>query len=384
MSDELESVGALATASLAASQVGGTAAAGDGAKPAHGAQCLNCRAALHGAFCQACGQPAHVHRSLLHLAEEVLHGILHFDAKGWRTLPLLVVRPGLLTRRYIDGQRARHVSPLALFLFTVFLMFFVFSLTNISPAQLNVGRVTVQDRADAVAELKLAEAALAKAEVALAEARRAGAGLEDAQTGLADAKVEQAANALALKAIDAALAGRAEVPAAAASAVAAAASEPAVSMGVVALGSMKLDTGNARIDAALKRAQQNPELTLYKFKNTAYKFSFLLVPISLPFLWLMFFWRPGITMYDHAVFSLYSLSFMSALIIVVALIEPLKLHGAQGFLLGAVAPLHLFMQLRETYRLSLSAALWRTVVLLCVCGLVLALFVLFIIALTMG
>ncbi len=382
MSDELEAVGALATAGLVASQVGGPTA--PGGSPAHGAQCRNCGAALHGAFCQACGQPAHVHRSLLHLAEEVLHGILHFDAKGWRTLPLLVVRPGLLTRRYIDGQRARHVSPLALFLFTVFLMFFVFSLTSLSSVTVNVGRVTPQERADAAAELKLAEAAVAKAEAALTEARRLGAPLGDAQSALADAKVEQAANALALKAVDAALAGAARAPGAAASRGAAAASAPAVSMGAVALGSMKLDTGNARIDAALKRAQQNSELTLYKLKNTAYKFSFLLVPISLPFLWLMFFWRPGITMYDHAVFSLYSLSFMSVLIIVVALLEPLKLHGVQAFLLGVVAPLHLFMQLRETHRLTFFETLWRTVVLLCVCGLVLALFVLFIIALTMG
>ncbi len=127
MSDELEAVGALATSGMAA-------AALEGGAPKHGvpeahanANCANCGAALTGAFCSACGQSAHVYRSLLHLGEELLHGILHFDAKGWRTLPLLLVRPGLLTRRYIDGQRARHVSPLALFLFSVFLMFFVFS-----------------------------------------------------------------------------------------------------------------------------------------------------------------------------------------------------------------------------------------------------------------
>jgi hypothetical protein len=39
------------------------------------------------------------------------------DAKGYRTLPLLIARPGVLTRRYIDRQRTRYVSPLALFLF---------------------------------------------------------------------------------------------------------------------------------------------------------------------------------------------------------------------------------------------------------------------------
>src|SRR5882757_4805582 len=138
MSNEIEAAGALVTAGLAAHEIE-TANSGTGLpqKDAAHAQdhgtCRNCGAALSGAYCHACGQAAHIHRSLLHLAEEVLHGVLHFDAKGWRTLPLLLFRPGLLTRRYIDGQRMRYVSPLALFLFTVFLMFFVFSLTTSLP-----------------------------------------------------------------------------------------------------------------------------------------------------------------------------------------------------------------------------------------------------------
>jgi hypothetical protein len=40
---------------------------------------------------------------------------------------MLLWRPGELTRRYIEGQRARFVSPMAMFLFSVFLMFAVFS-----------------------------------------------------------------------------------------------------------------------------------------------------------------------------------------------------------------------------------------------------------------
>ena len=61
---------------------------------------------------------------------DLLHGVFHFEGKIWRTLPLLAWRPGELTRRYIDGQRARFVSPIALFLFSVFLMFAVLSLTG--------------------------------------------------------------------------------------------------------------------------------------------------------------------------------------------------------------------------------------------------------------
>ena len=39
-------------------------------------------------------------------------------------------KPGELTRRYIDGQRASFVSPIALFLFCVFFMFAVVGLTT--------------------------------------------------------------------------------------------------------------------------------------------------------------------------------------------------------------------------------------------------------------
>ncbi len=77
-----------------------------------------------------CGQAAHVHRSLAHLAEEFLHGILHFETKAWRTVPMLLLRPGKLTWEYIDGRRVRYVWPLALLLFLLFLMFLVFSLTS--------------------------------------------------------------------------------------------------------------------------------------------------------------------------------------------------------------------------------------------------------------
>lgn len=49
--------------------------------------------------------------------------MLHVDAKGWRTLP--VTRPGQPTRRYIDGQRTRHVLPPALFRFMVMALYMV-------------------------------------------------------------------------------------------------------------------------------------------------------------------------------------------------------------------------------------------------------------------
>src|SRR6266542_3913661 len=99
--------------------------------------CLNCGAPLTGPFCNQCGQHAHVHRTLRAFFHDFAHGVLHFEGKIWRTLPLLAWKPGDLTRRYIDGQRASFVSPIALFLFSVFLMFAVVGLT--SNAKPNLG-----------------------------------------------------------------------------------------------------------------------------------------------------------------------------------------------------------------------------------------------------
>ena len=121
MSGEMEAAGAAVTAGLVAGAIERGGAAG---RHVHGA-CPNCGAELHGEFCSACGQPAHLHRTLGHMVEEFLHGILHFDTRAWRTLPLLVFRPGTLTREYIHGKRARYISPLAMFLLLIFTMFAV-------------------------------------------------------------------------------------------------------------------------------------------------------------------------------------------------------------------------------------------------------------------
>jgi len=359
MSEELEAAGALVTASAVAAQIDAArgAAVHGGAKPDDGT-CRNCGAALAGAYCHACGQSAHLHRSLLHLVEEVLHGVLHFDAKGWRTLPLLVARPGLLTRRYIDGQRMRYVSPLALFLFTVFLMFFVASFSRFvaEPAA---------DEAGARAELERtiadAGAAEAKSQAALAAAQGDASATADAQESLAEAKAERMAAQAALGA----MALGSPASSASGSASGASASKSRVEADWrTDLKNTAAPTGNAWLDAAVHRALDNPELLAYKLKSSAYKFSFMLVPISLPFLWLLFAWRRDIAVYDHAVFVLYSLSFMSLLAIAFVLLVSTRWGGPFAALLLLVVPVHMAMQLRESYGLGVAATLWRTAALL--------------------
>ena len=89
----------------------------------HDGVCANCDVTLEGPYCHACGQRAHLHSRLRDLFHEALEGIVHFDGRLWRTLPLLALNPGRLSREWREGRRVRYVQPLHLFLFALFLFF---------------------------------------------------------------------------------------------------------------------------------------------------------------------------------------------------------------------------------------------------------------------
>jgi hypothetical protein len=327
MSIDLESAGAASTAASAARELDSAQSQKAGA---HALICANCGAALAGAYCHQCGQSAHVHRSLGHMLEESMHGVLHFDTKSWRTLPLLIARPGVLTRRYIDGQRVRYVSPLALFLFTVFLMFFLISQITEPLANVTLSSAPVR-------QLTQAEIQVGQAPAAIETAPRVGAADQQAASN------EQSADGQG---------------------------KSRLNINFKLPRWAENNSGNARLDQALR----NPDLTLYKTKNTAYKFSFMLIPISLPFLWAMFCRRRDVTLYDHMVFSLYSLSFMSLWAVLVAVLRAYEGTRLWSWGLFLIPPVHMYLQLRETYALGWFATLWRTGALLAMAGTVFLVF----------
>jgi hypothetical protein len=372
MSVDVESAGALVTASLAAATFegnGSDAKAGDAPT-----QCANCQTPLAGKFCHACGQTGKVHHSLLKLGEEIGQGMMRFDAKGWRTIPMLIFRPGQLTRRYIDGQRARFVSPLGLFLFMTFLMFFVFSFTvknNLNPNKSPEDNAKVMAEFDKSIEEHKGE--LAKAELALEAATKANSGLNSAKSDVRDATRDLTRSEKIAAKFKEKMAKREANKAAGLP-------EDEVKTNTPEWFK-NIHTGDGNLDTSIRNAIKNPDFALYKVKNTAYKFAFLLVPISLPFLWLMFIFRRGVTLYDHAVFSLYSLSFMSLLFSLIAIAGHFEWSVVVGFLLLLGPPLHMFAQLRGTYKLGIWGGLWRTSILLVVALIVFVVFLLLVLLL---
>lgn len=276
--------------------------------------CLNCTAPLAGAYCAQCGQSAKLHRSVLALWHDFLHSVLHLEGKIWRTLPELAFRPGRLTRRYIWGERAKFVSPFALFLFSVVLLLAIASIGN--------EEATIKEQ-----DLAVQKTTLAGAEQALAGAKQT---IEQAEKNVAD--VRSQLDAAGLTAEQTAGIGEAD--------------------------------WERRFNAWVTRIAENPDFFAYQLKTNAYKFSWVLILISVPFVWLLFPFSREYGLYEHSVFVTYSITFASLLF---ALLTALSELEAARFLTGtlfswalfAVVPLHMYSQLKDTYSLSWSGALLR-------------------------
>jgi hypothetical protein len=275
----------------------------------HETNCLNCGAALAGPFCHECGQHAHIHRTLHAFFHDFLHGVLHFEGKIWRTLPLLAWKPGELTRRYIDGQRTSFISPIALFLFCVFLTFAVMGLTGGT-----FSSMPAEGSKDPNVKLQAFNA-----------------------EGMRDRNVK-------FRTID-----------------------------------LRAEGVPDWLRQGVEKARKNPELLLYKIKTSAYKFSWALIPISVPFVWLLFPFNRGFRLYDHTIFVTYSLCFMMLLLIASTLIG--VLFSSIANLAWLIPPAHMYRQLRGTYGTSRRGAAWRTAALTIFAFIAIALFAILLIAL---
>jgi hypothetical protein len=380
MSGELEAAGAMATAGLVAGAIEGR----EPGKPGDGV-CLNCGAKVEGPFCSNCGQATHANRKLFTLAEEFLHSLFHLDTKLWRTLPMAIFRPGTLTRNYVYGKRARYISPLALFLFSIFLMFFAVSFID---APVEIGGTPAEQRAALAEGLAEARAGVEEAERELAAAREAPPPtdgtppdleiqLADQAVGLARAEVERREQAVAR--FDAAIAAR----------EAAVNGQPATSDAPAAVqisreeadglnfepgetwqdglrrmaenGDFVVVSGMPELNERVRRSFLNPDLALYRIQEAASKFSFLLAPLSLPFIMLLFLWKRGTTMYDHIVYALYALSFAALLFVTMIFTGMVSwLVWLPGTLLLVGLPVHTYFHLKGAYALGWWSAAWRT------------------------
>lgn len=88
--------------------------------------CRNCGHVLRpdDHYCAQCGQDTHAEPpSFLEFVHEFSHHYVAVEGALWKTLWLLLVRPGQLTLEYLAGRKNRYVWPLRLFLTLSFVFF---------------------------------------------------------------------------------------------------------------------------------------------------------------------------------------------------------------------------------------------------------------------
>jgi hypothetical protein len=322
---DFDAIGDAVTGGLLARAVEPAAGEALGDGHTHEKNCLNCGAKLIGPYCAACGQKAHIHRSVRAFFQDFVSALFNFEGKIWRTLPMLAWCPGDMTRRYIAGERARFISPIALYLFTVFAMFAVLNFTGALGSTRNF-------KEGLQTEIKDDTAKLAKLEVQRKADAAAGKDVAALDRKIAKRKEDIAETQKMLS------------------------GQPMV----------VTDPGDEMpgwIRPFIQNATQNPEVVSMKVQDSVSKYSWMLIPLSVPFMWLLFPLRRRYNTYDHAVFVTYSLSFMMMLVIAGGLLIAIGLPGVAS-LLFFVPPFHMYRHLKQTYQLGKFSAIMRTMALL--------------------
>jgi hypothetical protein len=259
-----------------------------------GAPCPNCHTALAGPWCYACGQRGEkYHRSIWRLTWEAAEGLTDFDGRIWQTFPRLVLRPGRLTRDYLDGHRAAQVPPFRIFLIVVLLVFFTGGL-DLHANSTNLKLITL-DSAEAPKGMSAADRA-------------------DFQKVMQTLRTEFA--------------------------------KPAPNK-----------TPTERwLRTQVVKALGNPDAFKAALAEWAERLAIVMLPIAALLLTVLFVFKKGVYVFDHLIFSMHSLSFQGILLSVVFALGTVASWGPWLLFLS---PVHLFVHMRGTYRISWWGTLIR-------------------------
>jgi len=219
-------------------------------------------------------------------------------------------------------------------------MFGTFSMVGGLTGSNGIHKAPATERQEAARDLTRANAALAKLQARKAEFKAKGVDLSDVNEEITDKLTEIAALRLVTTGqVDSDLAAKP--------------------------GGGKDVTGIRPVDEVISHAVKNPELAAYKLQSSAYKFSWALIPISLPFIWLLFAFRRDVGMYDHAIFATYSLSAMTLMVAILSVAAGVGVWQPMIWLtLIFFPPFHMYRQLKGAYGLSKFGAWWRMVALI--------------------
>ena len=94
-------------------------------------RCLSCSNEFEGKYCNQCGEKVidQKDRRLVYFLGELVNAITFADSKLWKSLILIVRKPGFVSYEYVKGVRKPYMRPLSLF-FLANLLYFLFPIFN--------------------------------------------------------------------------------------------------------------------------------------------------------------------------------------------------------------------------------------------------------------
>ena len=300
MSGELETIGAAAAGAVSRTT----------RSDLSGQPCRNCGEPVEARFCPNCGQlAASFHRPVWTLLGETLSDMFALDGRLARTLPTLMFRPGVLTREYISGKRARYVPPFRMFLLASLLFYLVLFATLGNQGWLN-GVINIDENTFESSELT-------------DEQREKLARVIDSETGHVDR------------------AAAAEI-----------------------LAEVQVDNGEPeQVVERVSRVIENPQLFQAELEKWAPRMSVLMVPLTIVALVILHFWRRDLFVYDHAIHALHLHSWIYLAGAGAMLLAPMVGGGIYGWL-GLVIVIYVWLSLRTAARAGWILATLRLFILL--------------------
>ncbi len=290
MSDDFSAAADAALEHAAADAAAGLARAKGAAQDTH---CLNCGAPLAGEFCHECGQSGHsIRRPFWSLVSESLETFFSIDGRIAKTLPGLLLKPGRITRDYLDGQRARFIPPFRLYVLASLIFFILMPIVTGRGFDIGTGQAGSIEEARANIERAYAEGEMTEEDY-----RKAIAGLDEVEalwTGGIPGLAPQAPEPPATD--EAGEAAPATPPEA----------EWAGFMPKEALDAVRAAGEAGDRDAAqFAEVMDNPDRLARQTQAWIPRMMFVLLPVYACLLALVYLWRRQFLFFDHLIVSLH-------------------------------------------------------------------------------
>ena len=313
-----------------------------------GEPCRNCGTVVTQRYCTRCGQLAsNFHRPFFSLIASSVADTFALDSRLWRTVPLLLFRPGRLTRNYLDGKRARYVPPFRLFLLSSVIFFLtVFGLGEMKGWYAdwhlsNTGNGAVSEE-DHEAALRTLRAQLEREDLTPEGKAAVEASIAQLESGDglpfvgADGKVDREA----LNEV-----------------IGQAANDGATEAEVRTMQAA---------GEQFARVFENQDRFGARFREWAPRFSLMFMPLLALMLTVLYAWRRGVYVYDHVITALHFQTFVYGLLTLLLLCGAfLGIGPAWLVTIGATWLVwYLYGQIRVTYGTGRLMAALRTSILL--------------------